>query len=128
MNAQMLREIYNEYISCLNAQDWLSLKLYVAEDAQHNGRRLGVEGYSDMLIRDFQQIPDLQFNIGLLVVEPPIVASRLDFDCTPVGDFLGLPINGRNIQFSENVFYEFAGRKISKVWSVLDKAAIEVQL
>ncbi|OYR15729.1 snoaL-like polyketide cyclase family protein [Brucella grignonensis] len=81
-----------------------------------------------MLIRDFQQIPDLQFNIGLLVVEPPIVASRLDFDCTPVGDFLGLPINGRKIQFSENVFYEFADKKISKVWSVLDKAAIETQL
>ncbi|WP_313026430.1 ester cyclase [Brucella pseudogrignonensis] len=128
MNVQKLREVYEAYISCLNAQDWPSLKLYVAEDAQHNGQRLGVHGYRDMLIRGYQQIPDLQFKIGLLVVEPPVVASRFDFDCTPVGQFLGLPINGRNIRFSENVFYEFSDNKISKVWSVLDKAGIEAQL
>ncbi len=121
--AKFITSIYPASI----AQDWASLKLYVTEGVQHNGRRLGVEGYCDMLIRDFQQIPDLQFNIGLLVVEPPIVASRLDFDCTPVGDFLGLPINGRKIQFSENVFTNLR-TKISKVWSVLDKAAIETQL
>ena len=81
-----------------------------------------------MLIRDYQQIPDLHFNIGLLVVEPPTLASRLDFDCTPAGSFLSLPVNGKKIQFSENVFYEFVDYKIDKVWSIIDKSAIEAQL
>ncbi|OYR22938.1 hypothetical protein CEV31_0101 [Brucella thiophenivorans] len=81
-----------------------------------------------MLIRDYQQIPDLQFNIGLLVVEPPIIASRLDFDCTPKERFLNLPVNGKRVQFSENVFYGFVDYKIDKVWSIIDKSAIEAQL
>ncbi|KAB0572965.1 ester cyclase [Brucella pituitosa] len=128
MNVQMLRDAYTRYISCLNAQDWQSLHHFVAETAQHNGRHLGVAGYLEMLIRDYQQIPDLHFNIGLLVVEPPTLASRLDFDCTPAGSFLSLPVNGKKIQFSENVFYEFVDYKIDKVWSIIDKSAIEAQL
>jgi len=128
MNVQMLRDAYMEYISCLNAQDWPSLHHFVAETAQHNGRHLGVAGYREMLVRDYQQIPDLRFNIGLLAVEPPIIASRLDFDCTPIGRFLDLPVNGKRVQFSENVFYEFVNYKIEKVWSVIDKSAVEAQL
>jgi predicted ester cyclase len=56
------------------------------------------------------------------------VASRLVFDCTPAGELFGLPVNGRRIRFSENVFYQFSGGLIAQVWSVIDKAAIEVQL
>jgi predicted ester cyclase len=49
-------------------------------------------------------------------------------DCTPVGDFMGLPVNGRKVQFSENVFYRFREGRIIEVWSVIDKAAAEAQL
>src|SRR6476660_2239135 len=76
-----------------------------------------------MLERDFREIPDLHFNIHLLTCEPPLVASRLRFDCTPRGSFLGLEVNGRKVSFAENVFYEFDHRKIRSVWSVIDKAA-----
>ena len=128
MNVQMLRDVYKEYISCLNCQNWQSIHHFITETAQHNGRHLGVALYRDMLIRDYQQIPDLQFNIGLLAVEPPIIASRLDFDCTPKESFLNLPVNGKRVRFSENVFYEFVDYKIDKVWSIINKSAIEAQL
>ena len=62
------------------------------------------------------------------MAEPPYVASRLLFDCSPKGIFMGLPVNGRRISFSENVFYAFSGGRIRSVWSVIDKAAIEAQL
>nr|WP_267956454.1 ester cyclase [Halomonas sp. MCCC 1A17488] len=94
----------------------------------HNGERLGVSGYRSMLERDFSEIPDLSFNIELLVSEPPYIASRLRFDCTPKERFLGLDVDGRRVSFTENVFYEFRDRKIVQVWSVIDKAAIEAQL
>jgi predicted ester cyclase len=81
-----------------------------------------------MLENDFETIPDLQFNIELLVCEPPHVASRLKFDCRPKGLFLGLPVNGRRVVFTENVFYRFRDWRVAEVWSVLDKAAIEAQL
>ena len=123
-----LAEIYRDYIACLNAQDWPRLVRFVDADAHHNGRRLGLSGYREMLERDFDDIPDLQFRIEALVCDPPVVASRLIFDVTPKGEFLGLPVNGRRVTFTENVFYRFAEGKIVEVWSVIDKAAIENQL
>ncbi len=123
-----LADTYRAYIACLNAQDWGSLGRFVAEDAVHNGTALGLAGYRAMLERDFAAIPDLRFEIALLVVEPPLVASRLQFDCTPHGDLFGLAVNGRRVSFAENVFYAFRGDRIAEVWSVIDKAAIAAQL
>ncbi|MBO0143984.1 ester cyclase [Agrobacterium sp. Ap1] len=123
-----LAEIYRGYIDCLNRQDWQSLGDFVDENAVHNGRQIGLAGYREMLVGDFRAIPDLRFTIDFLVVEAPKVASRLVFDCTPAGELFGLPVNGRRIRFSENVFYQFSGGLIAQVWSVIDKAAIEVQL
>lgn len=123
-----LADIYRAYISCLNEQDWPRLGQFVHDDATHNGRQLGLAGYRAMLERDFDEIPNLHFNIEMLVSEPPFVASRLYFDCTPKGKFLDLDVNGRRVSFAENVFYEFHDRKVLHVWSVIDKLAIEAQL
>ncbi len=81
-----------------------------------------------MLEGNYRDIPDLHFNIKLLVCEPLHVASRLRFNCTPVTTFLGLEVNGRRVSFTENVFYRFGEGKIEAVWSIVDKAAIEAQL
>lgn len=123
-----LADRYRGYIACLNEQAWERLGQFVHENAHHNGRRLGVSGYRAMLERDYREIPDLRFNIRLLIAQPPFVASRLAFDCTPVGTFLGLPVNGRRVSFTENVFYEFLDGRVREVWSVIDKTAIEAQL
>ena len=71
---------------------------------------IGLSGYREMLER-IAGDPDLRFEIQLLVADPPHVASRLRFDCTPKGKFLGLDVNGRKVSFSENVFYAFPGGK-----------------
>lgn len=123
-----LPDIYRGYIACLNAQDWQNLGRFVADDACHNGREIGLAGYRDMLEGDYRDIPDLQFNIQMLISDPPFIASRLMFNCAPRGAFLGLPVNGRKISFAENVFYEFRNGKIARVWSIIDKTAIEAQL
>jgi predicted ester cyclase len=128
MTKSELADIYKSYIACLNRQDWNRLGNFVADNAIHNGRPLGLAGYRAMLVNDFETIPDLAFNIQILAVDPPYVTSRLWFDCAPKGMFLGLAINGRKISFAENVIYEFRDGKIVEVWSVLDKTAIEAQL
>jgi predicted ester cyclase len=112
----------------VNRQSWDELGQFVDDDVQHNGRLLRLSGYRAMLVKDFADNPDLQFNIQLLVCEPPRLAARLAFDCSPRGDFLGLSVNGRRVSFTENVLYEFVGSKIGSVWSVVDKTAIEAQL
>jgi predicted ester cyclase len=123
-----LSDIYRGYIACLNKQDWQNLGQFVHDEVIHNGRRVALSGYREMLERDFCEIPDLYFNIQLLISDPPHIASRIGFDCTPKGTFLGLEVNGKRVSFTENVIYEFLDEKIIQVWSVVDKAAIEAQL
>ena len=123
-----LEQIYRGYLACLNAQDWPSLGQFVADNARRNGEFLGLGGYRAMLEADFRAIPDLVFAIELLAVDPPHIAARLRFDCSPRGVFMGAPVNGQRVTFAENVFYRFEDGRIAEVWSVIDKAAIEAQL
>jgi predicted ester cyclase len=123
-----LSDIYREYIACLNRQDWPNLGRFVDKEVHYNGKRIGLSGYREMLERDFRAIPDLYFDIQLLISEPPRVASRLSFDCTPQGILFGFHVNGRRVSFAENLFYEFRDERIENVWSVIDKAAIGSQL
>lgn len=128
MTEQELSGLYRSYIACLNEQDWSNLGAFVGDDVRHNGRRLGLSGYREMLEADFSDIPDLHFEVQLLIADAQGVASRLGFHCTPKGRFLGLPVNGKKVRFTENVFYIFKDEKIAEVWSVIDKLAIEAQL
>ena len=123
-----IADVYRNYIDCLNQQDWPKLGQFVHDDAVHNGRQVGLTGYRELLEKDFDDIPDLHFSVQMLISQPPYVASRLAFDCTPKGIFLWLPVNGTRVSFTENVFYEFRGEKICQVWSVIDKVDIETQL
>ena len=123
-----LADFYRDYIACLNAQDWTHLAQFVAHDVVHIGRAFGLSGYRAMLEKDFDDIADLHFAIEMMTCDPPSIAARLAFDCTPKGEFQGLAVNGKRVTFSENVFYELHDRKIAQVWSTIDKAAIEAQL
>jgi predicted ester cyclase len=123
-----LSDVYHAYIACLNKQDWPKLDQFVHDEVHYNSQRIGICGYCEMLEKAFQEIPDLYFKIDLLNSDPPYIASRLGFDCTPKGKFLGLHVNGKKVSFAENVFYEFQKGRIWRVWSVIDKSAIEAQL
>src|SRR6187431_1860245 len=90
-----LSDVYRDYIACLNKQDWPKLEQFVHDEVCYNGQRIGILGYREMLERDFYEIPDLYFDIQLLISDPPYIASRLEFDCTPKGKFLGLHVNGK---------------------------------
>lgn len=120
--------MYKQYIACLNARAWNELGEFVAADVIHNGRPLGVEGYRAMLEENFRDIPDLHFNADLVVANESHVASRIRFDCTPVQEFLGVPVNGRRVVFHEHAFYTLAEGKIAEVFSVIDKTAVEAQV
>jgi predicted ester cyclase len=123
-----LSDVYRDYVDCLNRQDWVNLGQFVDDNVYYNGKEVGLAGYREMLEGDFRAIPDLYFNIEFLLSDPPRIASRLHFDCTPTGILFGLPVNGKRVQFDENVFYEFATGRIARVWSIIDKAAIADQI
>lgn len=119
---------YRRYIDCLNARDLDRLGEFVHADVEYNGNRIGLPSYRAMLQGNYHDIPDLRFQIRLLVADAATVACRLHFDCRPVGRFLDLEVAGRRVSFSENVFYQFEDGRIRTVWSLIDKAAIAEQL
>jgi predicted ester cyclase len=123
-----LASAYRGYIACLNDRDLDRLGNFVDRDVDYNGERIGLTGYREMLEGNYRDIPDLHFHVQILVADESSVASRLVFDCTPVGRFLDLAIDGRRVSFHENVIYQYEAGKIRHVWSVIDKAAIEAQL
>ena len=128
MPEEDLASVYRRYIACLNDRELDRLGDFVDDEVQYNGRPVGLAGYREMLEGNYREIPDLSFSVQMVVANGASVAARLNFDCTPSGRFLGLDIGGRRVSFSENVFYEYAGGRIRRVWSVVDKAAIEAQL
>src|SRR5689334_18026675 len=103
LTMNILHNIYLDYVKCLNRQAWGELMNFVSDRVCYNDQEIGLAGYRTMLEQNFRDIPDLCFKVELLVVNPPFVACRLSFDCHPVGEFLGLAVNGRRIQFAENV-------------------------
>jgi predicted ester cyclase len=104
-----LADVYRAYIACLNKRDWTRLRQFVDDRVLYNGRQVGLRNYREMLEKDSRKIPDLYFNIQILISEPPFVATRLGFDCSPNGKFLGLHINGKRVSFTENAFLPFSG-------------------
>ena len=128
MTRDELSEVYRGYIDCLNRQDWDRLGLFVDNAVEYNGAPVGLMGYRGMLEDDFRAIPDLRFAIEILIADPPRIASRLHFDCTPRAMLFDLPVNGKRVKFAENVIYEFSAGRIRKVWSIIDKAAIAEQI
>ncbi|WP_307233504.1 ester cyclase [Pararhizobium capsulatum] len=123
-----LADLYRSYIACLNSEDWENLGTYVDENVGYNGQTVGLVGYRQAREDEFREIPDLHFDISILVPNENTVASRLDFNISPRGELLGLPVNGKRVSFSENVFYEYENGKIAGVWSIVDRAAVEAQI
>lgn len=120
--------MYRRYIDCLNDHLTSDLSDFVQEDLTYNGRPMTRLGYQNLIAADIAAIPDLHFDIQLLVVEGDRIACRILFECTPQHEFMGVQPNAKPISFAEHVFYQLCDGKIAEVWSLLDRPAIEQQL
>ena len=119
---------YRRYISYLNDHLVSDLGEFVDEELTYNGRPMTRLDYQNLIAGDIAAIPDLYFDVHLLVINGDQIACRLNFHCTPQSEFLGLQASGKSISFSEHVFYRLRDAKIYEVWSLLDRTAIQEQL
>jgi predicted ester cyclase len=76
VNKSGVADTYRDYIACLNRQEWPKLGQFVDDGVRYNGQRIGLSGYRKMLERDFDEVPDLHFDIQLLTSDPPHIVSR----------------------------------------------------
>jgi predicted ester cyclase len=85
-------------------------------------------GYQAMLENDFQQIPDLWFKSELVVCEPPTIAAASSSIARRRAAFSTCLLMAAPCRSLKHVFYEFEASRIKRVWSVIDKTAIEAHL
>jgi predicted ester cyclase len=119
---------YLAYLDALNDRRFSVLDEFVQDELTYNDEVLTRQEYSDMIAADTRAVPDLRFDVRLLVTNEDVVACRLWFDCTPTGTFFGLAPTGRRISFCEHVFYRFRAGRIAQVWSLIDRDAVATQL
>ena len=93
MTRDDLADLYRDYIACLNRQDWPALGQYVHEDVARNARPLALSGYRAMLEQDFREIPDLRFNIELLISDPSRTLPAPIDTFGPTVDFLSVTLS-----------------------------------
>ena len=125
---EQLEDVYRDYIATLNDRRFDDLDRFVHDRLTYNGAEWTRAEYQARLADDVRRIPDLRYDIQLLVVRPDQVACRLWFDCTPRQEFLGIDTGGRRVTFAEHVFYEFRANRIANVWSLIDADGIRRQL
>ncbi|HEY2204177.1 MAG TPA: ester cyclase [Pseudonocardia sp.] len=124
----VLEARYLAYLDVLNERRFGDLDEFVQDELTYNGEVLTRQRYADMIAADARAVPDLRFEVRLLVVRDDVVACRLWFDCTPSGALFGLAPTGRRISFAEHVFYRFRAGRIAQVWSLIDRDAVASQL
>ena len=119
---------YRRYISYLNNRRLDELDEFLYEELTYNGEPETRADYRARIAGDVAAIPDLYFDVRLIVVGDDQIACRLFYNCTPQSEWLGLQPNGKSISFAEHVFYKFRDGKIYEVWSLLDVPSIAEQL
>jgi predicted ester cyclase len=119
---------YRRYISYLNNRRLDELDEFLYEELTYNGEPETRADYRARIAGDVAAIPDLYFDVHLIVVGGDQIACRLFYNCTPQSEWLGLQPNGKSISFAEHVFYKFRDGKIYEVWSLLDVPSIAEQL
>jgi predicted ester cyclase len=119
---------YRRYLQYLNDRRVRELQDFAHETLVYNGETKTRAEYQDLIAQGIAAAPDLHFEIGLLVVDNGHVACRIEFNCRPQGEFLGLQPSGKRVSFAEHVFYRFRDGKIAEVWSLIDRAAVAAQL
>jgi predicted ester cyclase len=126
--SDQLERTYRDYIATLNERRLDDLGQFVHDHLTYNGQQWSLDQYQALLADDVRRVPDLRYEITLLVVGADQVACRLWFDCTPQREFLGIDARGRRVSFAEHVFYGFRANRIESVWSLVDADGIRRQL
>ena len=88
----------------------------------------GREGVKALIGMFLSAFPDMQFELGDIVADGDVVASRMTMTGTHQGEFMGIPATGRSINVNSMEFLRVANGRVVEHWGVTDQAAMMQQL
>jgi predicted ester cyclase len=99
----------------------------LAADFVHNGEARGRDGQRAAVQYFLAAFPDLSHEIELILGEGDLVAAHQRWAGTQQGEFLGVPGNGRRIEFTSTAVLRVDGELIAEAWDEMDTGAIAAQ-
>ncbi len=123
-----IKAFYRRYISFINERRTDDLSEFVHDELLYNEKRITRPEYQDLIATSLVAAPDIYFDVAILIANDSYIASRIDFNCTPIDIFLGFQPTGKAVSFSEHVFYRLRNGKICQVWSLIDLPSVQAQL
>ncbi len=85
----------------------------------------GIREYFEMLYGAFT---DHHLSVEDVVAEEDKVALRVTFRGTHVGEFMGIPATGREVEITAMDIFRIEGGKIAELWSETDVLGLMWQL
>ncbi len=86
------------------------------------------EGFQRVVVATRQAFPDVHVSIRDMVAEGDCVVFRDTVQATSRGDFLGVPANGKRLEWTEIHFLRLARGQIVEHWTDFDQLGILRQL
>lgn len=86
------------------------------------------QGFQRVVLATRQAFPDVRVNVKAMVAEGDFVVFRDTVQATSRGDFLGVPANGKRLEWTEIHFLKIADGQIVEHWTNFDQLGILRQL
>ena len=120
------------YEALWNRWDFDLVEDVVAPDLVFRGS-LGVAvSGRDGLVRYMRQVqaafPDFHNRVEALVAEGDVVAARLGYSGTHLGELFGIAPTRKPVHYAGAAFFRIAGGRVSEGWVLGDTAGLEAQL
>lgn len=115
-----LETTYRKYIQMILNHDLDRIADYVSSDVIHNGQKLGLVSYRELLFKNIVET-GMHIEIKRLIADGSHVAALLIFTTTKLTrSLVGIPLKDEIFSYAENVFYDFKDGKIVEVHSLFD--------
>jgi predicted ester cyclase len=124
-NKEVVRSFYGEAI---NGRDSYACERWLSKRFVHNGAKRGREGQREVVAYFLAAFEPLSHEIVLLLAELDLVAAHQRWRGRQVGEFLGVPASGREIEFTSTAVLRIDGGEIVEAWDEMDSGAIVAQM
>ncbi len=126
----LTRKLYDEVI---NKDNPAAIDRYVAADfVEHEpmppGTPQGVDGLRTFLHTMRHDFPNFRYDIQDITTDGDKVWVRSTFRGMNTGQFMGVPVTGRNVDVSAFDVLRFRGDKVVEHWGVTDQASMLQQM
>ncbi len=116
-------KVYNEHVA-----EYI-LECYSDNYTEHHEGGARCSADAVRIVKGAYKIfPDISVEVSDIIEEDGLIATRLQFSGTQMGEFAGVPATGKTVKFEAMEFFKIEGGVITESWGAWPTHAILKQL